>query len=106
MAFAVQRTVMVARIVIVLAVGAALGIERRPHLAHLGTQALQHVDDDMVVADQDALALNLRRQVPVTEMPGEPCEGGGAPAPPPHQLFLAPPYPHQPTLPHPPPHPR
>ena len=49
-----------AGIVIVLAVGAAFRIERRAHLADHGAQALQHVDDDVVVADQDAVGVDLR----------------------------------------------
>src|SRR5215470_617901 len=80
MALVVQGTVAVAGIVIVLAIGAALGIEGRADLAHLRTQALQHVDDDMVVADQDAVFVDLCRQVAVAEMPGETREGGGAAA--------------------------
>ena len=47
--------VAMAGIVIVLAVGAALGIERRAHLAHLRAEAPQHLDDHVVVADQDAV---------------------------------------------------
>src|SRR5207248_2898032 len=75
MTFTTQGAVVMVGIVIVLTVGAALGIERRLDLAHLCAEALQHVDDDMVVADQDALALDLGRQVPVAEMPGDPREG-------------------------------
>ena len=52
----VQWAVAMAEIVVVLAVGAAFGVERRLDLAHLGAQALQHVDDDIVVADQDAVS--------------------------------------------------
>src|SRR5215831_8148763 len=79
-ALVVQGTVAVAGIMIVLAVGAAFGIERRADLAHLRAQAFQHVDDDMIVADQDAALVDLRRQVAVAEMPGETREGGGAAA--------------------------
>src|SRR5262245_40239275 len=79
-ALVVQGTVAMAGIVIVLAVGAALGIEGCPDLAHLGAQAFQHVDDDMVVADQDAALVDLRRQVAVAEMPGETRDGGGVAA--------------------------
>ena len=68
MALRVQRTVMMSGIVIVLAVGAAFGVERRPHLAHLGTEALQHVDDHMIVADQDAVACDRRWEMPIAEM--------------------------------------
>ena len=42
MPFLMERPMAMAGIVIVLAVGAALGIERSAYLAHLGTQALQH----------------------------------------------------------------
>ena len=69
-----------AGIVIVLAVGAAFGIERRAYLTHLGPQPLQHVDDDVIVADQDALALDLGRQMAIAEMPGQSCERSGVSA--------------------------
>ena len=75
MALGVQRAVAVVGIVVVLAVGAAFGIERRANLAHLGAEALQHVDDHVVVADQDAVILDLRRQVAVAEMPRQPRKG-------------------------------
>ena len=85
MALGMQRAVPMVGIVIVLAVGAAFGIERRAHLADLGAQALQHVDDDVIVADQDAVGVDLRRQVAIAEMPGEPREAtpgrGRAPRP-------------------------
>src|SRR5215813_1602605 len=79
-ALAMKRPVAMAGIVVVLAIGAAFGIERRADLAHLRAQAFQHVDDDMIVADQDAALVDLRRQVAVAEMPGETREGGGAAA--------------------------
>jgi hypothetical protein len=64
-------------IVIVLAVGAALGIEGHAHLAHFRAQSLQHVDDDVIVADQEAVVIDLRRQMAIAEMPGDPREGRG-----------------------------
>src|SRR5262249_52556990 len=78
MAVASARAVGVwmAVIVVVLAVGAALGIERRRHRAYLGAQTLEHVDDHVVVADQDAVGFDLCRQVAVAEMPGEANEQG------------------------------
>eukprot|EP01036_Dinobryon_divergens_P007108 gene7107-9463_t len=69
-----------AGIVIVLAVGAALRVERHAHLAHVGAQPLQHVDDDVIVANQDAVAVDLGRQVAVAEMPGQPRERRGVAA--------------------------
>ena len=77
MAVIVDMAVRMAEIVIVLAVGAAFGIERRAHLAYFGAQALQHVDDHVIVADQDAVGVDLRRQVAIAEMPGESGEGRG-----------------------------
>src|ERR1700704_7176518 len=100
MAVFMKRAVPLAEIVIVLAVGAAFRIERRAHLAHLRAQALQHVDDHVIVADQDAVGVDLRRQVAIAEMPGEAGGGGGAPAPRPDTGF--PPRPSPPPSPPPP----
>ena len=55
-------------------IGTALGIERRLHLVHRGPELFQHVGDDMVAADQDAVGLNLSREVTIAEVPGEPEE--------------------------------
>lgn len=66
-----------AGIVVVLAVGPAFGIEGNADLADIRPQALQHVDDDMIVADQQAVMVDLGRQMPVAEMPGQPCERRG-----------------------------
>src|SRR3546814_14613472 len=73
-AFAVARaeTIGMRRIVVVLAVGAAFRIERRIDCLHGGAEALQHVDDDMVIADENAIRVNFSRKMPVAEMPGEP----------------------------------
>ena len=76
MMFVPMHTAMrVAVIVIVLAVRAAFGIERLADRANLGAEAFQHVDDDVIVADQETLALDRDRQVAIAEMPGEPREG-------------------------------
>jgi len=68
-------------VVIVLAIGAALGIERLLDAADAGAQPLQHVDDDVIVADQDDVVGDFRRQVAVAEMPGEPRQPRGAVGP-------------------------
>ena len=81
MTLRMQPAMAMAGIVIVLAVGTALGIEGHAHLAHFGTQALQHVDDDVIVANQKAVVIDLRRQVAVAEMPGDPRKGRSIAAP-------------------------
>ena len=53
------------------AIGAALGIERRDDPPDRRAEMLEHVGDDVVVADQQAVAADLGRQMPVAEMPGE-----------------------------------
>src|SRR5262249_28605647 len=88
MALAVQGPVMMAGIVIMLTIGAAFGIERCPDFAHLGPQAPQHIDDYMIVADQDALAFDLGRQMAVAEMPGQPRERSGVLPPHLDQILL------------------
>ncbi len=52
-------------------ISAACRLERFFHLAHCGAQAFQHGANDMVTQDEDALLLNLRRKMPVAQMPGE-----------------------------------
>ena len=54
-----------------LAVGAALGVERALHAAHLGTEALGHVGDDVVLADVDDARTDLGSEVAVAEVPGD-----------------------------------
>lgn len=61
-----------------VAVGPAFGIEGGEHRSHRGAEPLQHVLDDMVVADPQAIAEELRRQVAVAEMPGNADQFGRA----------------------------
>lgn len=58
-------------------IGAAFGIERRVDLDHLGSEALDHLLDHMVAADTQPLGHDLRRQMAVAEMPGEPHQMAG-----------------------------
>lgn len=58
-------------------IGAAFGIERCLDLDHLGAEALHHLLDDMVAADTQPLGHDLRRQMAVAEMPGEPHQMAG-----------------------------
>src|SRR5215472_9756268 len=52
-------------------IGTLLGRERRLDLPRGGAEAAQHLGDDMVSADEDALRLDLCRQMAIAEMPGE-----------------------------------
>lgn len=58
-------------------IGAAFGIERCLDLDHLGAEALHHLLDDVVAADAQSLGHDLRRQMAVAEMPGEPHQMAG-----------------------------
>src|SRR5882757_6326890 len=53
-------------------IGAGLRIERRLDLADRAAQANDHLLDDMVPADADAVGAELGRQMAVAEMPGQP----------------------------------
>lgn len=72
----VMRMVMIVVMRIVaarrLGIGAAFRIERRLDLDHARTEPFDHRLDDMIAADAQALAHDLRRQVAVAQMPGEP----------------------------------
>ena len=52
-------------------IGAAFGIERRLDLDHPRAQAFHHRLNDVIATDAQALRRNLRRQMPIAEMPGE-----------------------------------
>jgi len=52
-------------------IGAPLGIERRLDLDHAGAKSTHHVLDHVVATDAQTLGHELRRQVPVAEMPGD-----------------------------------
>ena len=54
-----------------VAIGAAFGVEGLDDLAQRRALLLQHLRDDMVAADDNAIALDLRRQMAVAEMPGD-----------------------------------
>ena len=53
-------------------IGAAFGIERRLDLDHAGAEPLHHRLDDVIAPDPQALGHDLRRQMAVAEMPGDP----------------------------------
>jgi hypothetical protein len=52
-------------------IGAAFGIEWRLDLDHARAQSPDHGFDDVVPADAQAFRHDLRRQMPVAEMPGD-----------------------------------
>lgn len=58
-------------------IGAAFGIERCLDLDHLGAKTLHHLLDHMIAADAQPLGHDLRRQMAVAEMPGEPHQMAG-----------------------------
>ncbi len=66
---------MIVRVVVTmrrLGIGAAFRIERRFDLDHACAEPLHHPLDDMVATDAQSLGHNLRRQMAIAEMPGEP----------------------------------
>ncbi|MDR6661844.1 putative Rdx family selenoprotein [Tardiphaga robiniae] len=58
-------------------IGAAFGIERRLDLDHPRAKTLHHLLDDMIAADTQPLGHDLRRQMAIAEMPGEPHQMAG-----------------------------
>ena len=55
-----------------LGIGSTFRIERRLDLDYARTKPFDHRLDDMIAADAQALGHDLRRQMAVAEMPGEP----------------------------------
>src|SRR6266850_384955 len=64
------RDVLVVRMP-VAAVSAAFGLESGVQLDEVRSEATKHVLDDMVRPDAKKLVPDLRRQMPVSQMPGE-----------------------------------
>jgi hypothetical protein len=54
-----------------IGVSAAFGIERRLDLDHARAEARHHGLDDVIAADAQGLGHDLRRQMPIAEMPGD-----------------------------------
>jgi hypothetical protein len=59
----------VAHMAIMFAISATFRIKRRFHMGKLSAQALQHGFNHVILADQNPAAFNLRRQMPIAEMP-------------------------------------
>jgi len=61
-------------VITVAAVGAALGLKRRPDLQEIRSQALQHGFDHMVGSNAKNCATDLCWQMSVPQVPGEACQ--------------------------------
>jgi hypothetical protein len=62
-------------------IGPAFGVERRLDLDDAGAQPLHHLLDDVIAADAQTPARDLRRQMPIAKMPGDPHQMRGIRAP-------------------------
>lgn len=71
----VMRVIMIMTVFVVVVVtviiGAALGLERTFNHAHGAALAANHLGENMVVLDIDRVRRDLRRRVPVADMPGD-----------------------------------
>jgi hypothetical protein len=71
-----RRMVMAVRVIFGMRmrcrIGTAFGIERRLDLDDAGAEPRNHRLDDVVTADAQALGHDLRRQMAIAEMPGDP----------------------------------
>ncbi|KFC64044.1 hypothetical protein FG93_05554 [Bosea sp. LC85] len=71
----VMRVIMIMTVcmvvVVTVIIGAALGLERTFDHAHGAALAANHLGEDMVVLDIDRVCRDLRRRVPVADMPGD-----------------------------------
>ena len=56
------------------AIGAGFRIEELDDRARRGAKTVQHRCDHMIVADQDAIRLDLRFEMTIADMPGERCQ--------------------------------
>ena len=62
---------MAVMIPVIVMVGSPNGSEGTLDNVHLGSKAPQHVDQNMIVADIDGVPCDLRRNVPIADMPGQ-----------------------------------
>src|SRR5690348_1447975 len=72
---ALVMVIVIVRVPVLMAaafIGAALGIERRLDLDDARAQSPDHGFDDVIAADAQAFCHDLRRQMPVAEVPGDP----------------------------------
>jgi len=58
----------------VATVGTAFGLKGRAYFHEIRSQTLEHGFDHMVGANAKSRATDLRRQMPVSQMPGKTCQ--------------------------------
>jgi hypothetical protein len=66
---AITMMVMMPRMAIMFAISTAFRIEGDLHMLQLRAKPLKHGFNHMILADQNAAAINLRRQMPIAQMP-------------------------------------
>jgi hypothetical protein len=67
----VRMTMIMVMFVTMACISAAHRVKGCDDLMHIGTKALQHRLDDVVAQNQNSVGCNCRRQVTITDMPGE-----------------------------------
>jgi hypothetical protein len=55
-------------------VGAPFRLKRGMHLCKIRSETTEHVLDDMVRANADGVVSNFRRQMTISQMPGQACK--------------------------------
>jgi hypothetical protein len=73
--------VVVVVMVTVITIGSALRLERGLHLHKICSETAEHFLNHMVGADAKNLFSNFRRQMPISQMPGEAYKLMGIPMP-------------------------
>jgi hypothetical protein len=58
------------------AVGATLGLKDGSHLHEIGPKSTEHLLDHVVRPNLENLTVNFRRQMPISQMPGQPRQLG------------------------------
>ena len=71
----------------VIAIGATFGIKWCLDFNDARAKALQHGDDDMIIANAKCVGRNLCRKVTITQMPGKPHQVPRVPSPDFYQPF-------------------
>jgi hypothetical protein len=67
----IMMLVAVMAVIVAAGIGAANRIERRQQLVDRRAEPFQHLFDDMVAQDENAVRADRRREMPVADMPGE-----------------------------------
>src|SRR5215472_8634085 len=83
----IRIVMIVVAVVVATAIGATLGLKRCFDSFQLGSETTQHLFDHTIGPDAKSTIANLRRKVPISEMPGEPHELMRIPMPDLHNRF-------------------